>query len=192
MRYSIFKILIFLLVASKARAQDVEVDRLMEGELKMTFPSIYFKHQSADYATMPYAVDSCFKFVASHFEDDINSLVIWQDSIETKELTSKRVKKLKAGLSKYKRTGGIEIHSMGKEQKISRRTINMTSDSTKMKHLLSLNSVFEISKTRIRDKKGFARKNHVELPRPWCWGCWKSGFHTRERRQLRKIRANKK
>ena len=57
-------ILIILFTTTVLCAQDSEIDRLMQSELKMTFPSIYFKHNSTDYATMPYKIDSCFKHIA--------------------------------------------------------------------------------------------------------------------------------
>lgn len=49
---------------------------------------------------------------------------------------------------------------MGEKQKISRHVINMASDSTKIKYLLSLNSVFDISKSRISNGKT-STKNHI-------------------------------
>jgi len=167
------KLTIFLLLISIGLpAQDSEIDRLIQGELKMTFPSVYFKHNSTDYAVMPYTVDSCFKYIALHFEDYTNSLVIWRDSTETEELTNERIAKLKAGLKKYIRSVKIEIHSMGNEQKVSRQTINMTSDSTKIKYLLSLNSVFDISKTRFPPEK-----KKKKTRRRLVWTGWKNGFH---------------
>lgn len=141
-------LIIFFIISIGLGAQEKEIDGLIKRELKMTFPSIYFKHNSTDYATMPYTVDSCFKYIALNFDANINSLVIWRDSLEKEGLTTKRIKKLKEGLHKYIHAGKIDIHSMGKEQKISQRTINMTTDSTKIKYLLSLNSVFDFSKTR--------------------------------------------
>jgi hypothetical protein len=79
----------------------------------------------------------------------------------------------------------IEIHSMGKEQKISRRTIEMGVDYERTQYLLSLNSVFEISKIRFRFEK--KEKNHLIHPRIWCWSCWKSGFQmNKSGRELRK------
>jgi hypothetical protein len=170
----------------------LEIDRLIASELKMSFPSIYFKHNSTDYALMPYSVDSCFKQIALHYDDEINSLVIWRDSAETEELTIKRIKKLRLSLNKYIRSGKIEIHSMGNQQKISRKTINMTSDTSKIKYLLSLNSVLDISKTRVQ--KGIPKtESHIFHPKIWCWNCWKSGFHLdRKSRTLRKMaRRNK-
>jgi hypothetical protein len=168
------KIVLILLVCTTClRAQVKEMD---SGELKMTFPSIYFKHNSTDYATMPYTVDSCFKYIAFHFKDNINSLVIWRDSAETEELTYKRIKKLKIGLNKYKPSGKIEIYSMGKEQKISRHTINMSLNPTEIQYLLTLNSVFDFSKTRFPNRK----KDHRMRPRWWCILCWKAksgGLH---------------
>lgn len=56
------KLIIILVLSTKVHGQDLDVEtRLESGELEMTFPSIYFNHNSTDYATMPYSVDSCFK-----------------------------------------------------------------------------------------------------------------------------------
>ncbi|HWY38801.1 MAG TPA: hypothetical protein VNY73_09600 [Bacteroidia bacterium] len=174
MRQRTAKLLLTLLViATGLHGQDTDIDLLIKGELRMTFPSVYFKHNSTDYATMPYTVDSCFKYVALHFEDYMNSLVIWRDSNETEKLTNRRIKKLRVSLKKYIRSGKIEINSMRNEQKISQRTINMTSDSTKIKYLLSLNSVFDISKTRFPPEKKDKKKNRRRL----VWTGWKTGFH---------------
>jgi hypothetical protein len=148
----------FLCVAYRLLGQETEIDRLIAGEFKMTFPSIYFKHNSTDYATMPYSVDSCFKYIALNFDKTVNSLVIWRDSVETETLTNKRIKKLKAGLHKYMRDNNAEIQSMENNQKISRQTISMTSDKTKINYLLTLNSVFDISKTRIPPKISVKKK----------------------------------
>jgi len=150
MRYRVFKIFVFLLVVAKTYAQDTEIDRLVKGELKRTFPSIYFKHNATEYAVKDSRVDSCFKYIALNIKD-INDLVIWRDSLETEKLTQQRIKKLKTELRKYK-VSGIHIESMGKQQKISRHTIETTADSAQIKYLLSLNSVFEVAKTRLQDK----------------------------------------
>lgn len=177
-------LLLLLFIVTSLRAQDSGIDRLIKGELKMTFPSIYFKHKSTDYAAMPYTADSCFKFMAVHIKD-INSLVIWRDSAETEELTTMRIKKLKMGLNKYTPSEKIDIKSMGKEQKISRHTIDITDNNEQIQHLLSLNSVFDISRTRFSKRKA---KTHVELPRLRCIHCWKNGFHIKLRRQLRQAK----
>ena len=143
------KIFICLLISFKSiSAQESEIDRLIAGELKMTFPSIYFKHNSTEYAIMPYAVDSCYKNIALNYDKTINSLVIWRDSLETDKLNQQRIKKLKAELKKYLKKGVVEIQFSGNEQKISRQTIAMTNDSAKINYLLSLNSAFDISKTK--------------------------------------------
>jgi len=186
------KLTILLFIATGLQGQDSEIDRLIESELKMTFPSIYFKHQSTDYATMPYTVDSCFKYIALHFDDNNNSLVIWRDSNETKELTNKRIKKLKMSLNKRIRDKSIEIHSMGNQQKISWQTMKMTSDSAKIKYLWSLNSVFDISMTRF-PKTPSTKASHVLHPKIWCWNCWRNGFHLdKNSRTIRKMtRRNK-
>ena len=165
-------VLTLLFISPTLRGQSTEIQtRIDNGELKMTFPSVYFEHNSTEYSTMPYTVDSCFKYIAFHIKD-INDLVIWRDSLETEKLTNQRIKKLKTALSKYKVTG-IYIESMGKEQKISRRTIETTTDSTQNKYLLTLNSVFEIAKTRLQNKK-----NSMDTHGLWVFGtCWKHAFH---------------
>lgn len=166
------------------RGQDSEVDRLINGELKMTFPGIHFKYKSTDYAPMPYSVDSCLKYIASRFDENINSLVLWRDSSETDELTSRRIEKLTPALKRYLHTREFEIHPAGNEQKVSRQTIKMTADSSKIKYLLSLNSVFDISKTR---KPFQSRQSHVLRPRLFCWNCIKNGYHLdKKSRGLRK------
>ena len=73
-------IAIFIFLSPGLRGQEAEIDRLIRGELRMTFPSIYFQHNSTEYAAMPYTVDSCFKYVALHFKEYANSLTIWRDS----------------------------------------------------------------------------------------------------------------
>lgn len=170
---ALLKLTILLFVSTTAPGQESEADRLIASELKMTFPSIYFKHNSVDYAKMPYSVDSCLNYIAFNFDKSVNSLVIWRDSAETEALTDKRIAKLKMGLHKYMRDNNFEIQSMGKAQKVSRQTINMTSDQTKMNYLLSLNSVFDISKTRIPSKGTEKKKKHRRL----VWTGWKTGFH---------------
>lgn len=190
-RKKIILLLFVLLVFSKSiLAQDSETDRLIDSELKMTFPSIYFKHKSADYAAMPYTVDSCLKYIAINITD-VNSFVIWQDSVEMDELTKKRIKKLKAGLNKFTPSAGITIHPMGREQKISRRTIEQADNTKQKQYLLSLNSVFEIAKTRLPKTKRKYR-SHLESPRLFCWGCIKSGFHLQSWVKLRKMRKKAK
>lgn len=183
-------ILVFLIFSTKLLCQNSEIDRLITGEFKMTFPSIYFKHNSPDYAAMPYTADSCFKYMALNFNNTINSLVIWRDSAETEVLTNKRIQKLKLGLKKYIKNTKTEIYSMGNEQKISRHTIKQTADKSKVSYLLSLNSVFEISKTRVNKKIKY--NNHIMSPSITCWGCWKSGFHLQSRRKFKKIEKRNK
>ena len=183
-------LLILLFVTTGLFGQETEIDRLIKSELQMTFPSIYFKHNSTDYAAMPYTVDSCFNYIATHIKD-INDLVIWQDSTEIEPLTNKRIKKLKVGLNKYTSSKEISIQLMGKEQKISRRTINMGAKDTQIQYLLSLNSVFEIATTRFPIIK--KEKNHIEHPRIYCWDCWKSGFHmNKSSRDIRKMARKRK
>ena len=185
MQQRITKLLLILLVATSGlHCQVTEIDRLIKGELQMTFPSIYFKTNSVGYAAMPYTVDSCFKYIAIHI-NDINSLVIWRDSSETEQLTTKRIKKLKTGLHKYTPSGKITILSMGKAQKISQQTIQMAADSVQIHYLLSLNSVFDVSGVIIPgNKKGWLKKPHTERPRLWCLNCWKRGRFSKEYRRL--------
>lgn len=156
----------------------------------MTFPSIYFKHNSTEYAPMPYSVDSCFKYIAANI-NDIVGYTIWRDSLETDALTKSRIKKLKKGLDKFASSGQIEIQSMGKQQKISRHTINKGVDKKQIQYLLSLNSVFDISKTAGGSRKKWKYRNHIEAPRPWCFSCWKNGFHIKRRMQMKKARRSK-
>jgi hypothetical protein len=163
--------LFFLLLSLKLLAQNSEIEKLADAGLKMTFPSIYFKPNSTDYASMPYLTDKCFEFIALNFKNNINSLVIWRDIIESEKLTNKRIKKLKSDLKKYVRNRKIEIHSMGNEQKISKQTINAASDSSTINYLRSLNSVLDLSKTRLTSEK----KRKI---RPYLvWTGWKHGFH---------------
>jgi hypothetical protein len=166
---------ILFFTCSQLQGQDSEIDRLINRELKMTFPSIHFKHKSTDYAPMPYSVDSCLKHITLNFSKEMNSLVIWRDSVETEELTHARIKKLKADLREYLPKDKVEIHSMGANQKIPRRTINKTLDKTKINYLLSLNSVLDISKTLIAPIKKKKRKKK-SIPR-LVWTGWRTGFH---------------
>jgi hypothetical protein len=146
------KILLYLIVCTTClHSQVKEIDkRLSTGELDMTFPSIYFKNNSTNYAEMPYTVDSCFKYVAVHIKY-LNDLIVWRDSSETDQLTYNRIKKLRAELSKYT-PQNLNIRSMGKSQKISQRTIYTGTTATQIQYLLSLNSVFDVSGA-IRKKK---------------------------------------
>ena len=164
MKQRMTKILLLLIVCtSYIRAQVNEIDnRLSTGELDMTFPSIYFKNNSTDYAEMPYTADSCFKYMALHIKH-LNSLNLWRDSSETDQLAYTRIKKLRTDLNKYT-TAKLNIRSMGKAQKISRRTIYTGTDDAKIQYLLSLNSVFDVSGA-IRKKK---KKYH-------CFMCFITG-----------------
>ncbi|HEY1039866.1 MAG TPA: hypothetical protein VGF30_10700 [Bacteroidia bacterium] len=163
--------------------QDEEIDHLIAGELKMTFPSIYFKHKSTDYAPMPYSADSCFKHIAAHLKD-IRSFSIWRDSLETEELTQARIKKLKAELDKYTPANKIKIQSVKKTQKVSRLTIEKAKDDIQRQYLLSLNSVLDISKTRIADEVDPPKGSHINHPKIWCLNCWKRGRFKKEYRRL--------
>lgn len=185
-------LLLFLVLPNLLEAQETEVTRLMAGELQMTFPSIYFKHKSSEYAAMPYTTDSCFKHLALHFKDEVSSLVIWRDSAETDELTLKRIKKVKLALAKYL-DADLDIHSMGAQQKISRETMRKTSDKLNKDYLLSLNSVLDLSKTRFPKDGPTKALAHVLRPKIWCFKCWRSGFHMdRKSRGLRKLERQRK
>jgi len=153
----------------------------------MTFPSIYFKHNSTEYAEMPYPVDSCFIFIQKNVKD-IKSYVIWRDSGETEQLSSKRIQKVRADLVKFSKAA-FRVNSMGKDQKISRYTINHNPNEQRQ-YLLSLNSVLDIYTTRTR--KEMKTKTHIMRPRIWCWGCISSGFHYKARKAIKKIRKIKK
>ena len=82
---------IFLFFSIQLHSQDVEINRLLKSEFQMTYPSIYFKNNSTEYAKMPYTADSCLKYIADNL-DDIVSYIIWRDSNETDALTKKRIK----------------------------------------------------------------------------------------------------
>lgn len=188
--FSIFLLGTAVVLPTALHAQVSEIDRLMQSELKMTFPSIYFKHNSTEYAKMPYTADSCFRHIALHFKEDNTQLVIWRDSAEADELTNARIKILKAGLKKYMLKRDIKIESMGSEQKVSRQTMKLTTDSTKINYLLSLNSVMDVTKTQWppnKKKKG----DHVDNPRITCVFCWMSCFHVVERHKRNKARRLK-
>ncbi len=145
--YSSIKLLLLPFISLSFHAQTSEITiRLEVGELNMTFPSIYFKHNSTEYANMPYSVDSCFKHIAMHIKD-VTGKPIWRDSLEAEKLSIERIKKIRTDLSKYT-SKKLAIQSMKTEQKISRRTINSALDSAQVNYLLSLNSVFDIAKTR--------------------------------------------
>jgi len=178
MQQRIPKILfLLLLITSRLSAQNAEVNKLMEGELKMTYPSIYFVHNSEEYAAMPYTVDSCFKYIASHIKY-LNSIVIWRDSSETEQLTNVRIKKLKLDLNKYTPFRNVDIKSMENEQKISQRTINKASNDKQRQYLLSFNSVLDVSGA-IRHRKKWKR-THAE-GRIFCKECWQRGVFFRKK-----------
>lgn len=189
MKASVRFLLAFITLSISLHSQVAEIDRLMQSTLKMTFPSIYFKHNSTDYATMPYTADSCFKYIAAHFSADVTQLVIWRDSAETEELTAQRIKILKEGLKKHLRKGKIVIISMEDEQKVSRQTIRMTNDSVKINYLLSFNSVMDFSNTNFPVKKKTG--DHIDHPQINCLACWANGFHV-VARMKRKKRAREK
>lgn len=143
-------------------AQSSELNtRLSNGELKMRFPGIYFEHNSTEYAKMPYRLDSCFMYIAKHVED-IKNYVIWRDSAEPEGLTQKRLRKIKAELKPYVSTGSIHIESMKAQQKISRYTMRQAESRAQFQYLLTLNSVFEVSVSRLPD---MGKKKKI------CWFC---------------------
>jgi hypothetical protein len=174
---------IFLVVATGLRGQNTEIDRLIKGELEMSFPSIYFKNNSTAYAAMPYTADSCFKYMATHIKD-IKSFVIWRDSSETDKLVNKRIENLKVELNKYTPSGKIKIRTMGEAQKISQLTIHKSVDYTQTQYLLSLNSAFDIYTTGVLAEKNLGKKSHVYHPRIWCLNCWKAKRFSKDYRRL--------
>ena len=141
-------------------------------ELKMTFPSIYFKHKSTDYCLMPYSVDSCLKYIAANIKR-LNSYPIWRDSSEIELLTASRILKIKADLNKFTTINKIKFQTMGNKQKISQLTINKSADQKQREYLLSLNSVLDVSGT-ILQKNKLKKKGHPDRPRIWCFSCWKN------------------
>ncbi len=168
--------LIFILLFSTVQLFAQQTARSTDNELKMTFPSIYFKHNSSDYAVMPYSVDSCFKYIAANIKD-LNSYPIWRDSAEKERLSYVRMQKLKTDLKKYIPGKKITFQSMGTAQKISRHTIEKSDDETQKQYLLTLNSVLDVSGV-IENKKVVTKekKQRKRLPRlVWCG--WKYGFH---------------
>lgn len=178
--------LFMLLDLTTFQAQTSQIERLIDSELKMTFPSIYFKHHSTDYAAMPYPVDSCLKHIAANIKN-INSYAIWRDSSETEALSGQRIKKLKTDLKKYRLKSEIKILSMDTLQKVSRLTLNMSNNKAQRDYLLSLNSVLDISKVRFTPA-AFPNKSHILRPRIWCGDCWKNGFHlNKSGREIRKM-----
>lgn len=50
-------LLILFITTTGLHCQNTETNRLIKGELKITFPGIYFKNNSLGYAAMPYTVD---------------------------------------------------------------------------------------------------------------------------------------
>lgn len=175
--------LFFFVVTTTVNSQNAINTKVVTGELKMNFPAVYFKANSTDYAFMPYTTDSCFKYMAAHL-NYITSFVIWRDSFETNQLTSKRIKKIMTDLGKYIPPIKIKIHNMGKEQKIARSTINQA-DSVRVKFFISLNSVFDINETNIPVVNNTStKKSHIDHPRVWCINCWRKGRFRKEYRRL--------
>lgn len=166
--------ILLLFLSTTFRGQDSDIDsRLESGELKMTFPSIYFKHNSTDYAIMPYSADSCFKYIATKIKE-LNSYPVWRDINEKERLTIFRIKKLKADLDKFVPENKIRFQSMGSAQKISKQTIQKA-DAKQAQYLLTLNSVLDMSGA-LKKKTGKEKKQRRGIPRlVWCG--WKYGFH---------------
>ena len=182
-------LLLLVVITMRLPGQDREIDRLINSELRMTFPSIYFKHNSTDYAGMPYTADSCLRYIAANTKD-ITGLSIWRDSLETEALSRKRIEKLKAGLLKYAPSAKVQIRSMREKQKISRHTISMSYNDGQKQYLLSLNSVLDIAKARTPVEN--QSSNHRLHPKINCWGCWKNGFHLQTWWKMRKIQKQNK
>lgn len=181
----------FIAVAMQLKSQSTSLERQIDSEFKMTFPSIYFKTNSTDYAPMPYSVDSCLKHMAANAKD-INSYALWRDSSETEILSKQRIKKLELALRQYRPKEKIRIQSMDSLQKISRFTINTSTSQEQRAYLLSLNSVLDISKVRFT-KETSQKTSHIYHPKIWCWDCWKSGFHMdKSSRDIRKIARHNK
>ncbi len=164
---------VLLIIAGKLEGQNKEIERLMRNEFKMTFPSVYFKNNSTEYAAMPYSADSCYKYIAAHIEN-INSMVLWRDSTETKKLTRLRKKEIRKGLRKHVRARIIRIEAVGGQQKITSRTIYTGTDSSQIQYLLSLNSVFDVSGLLVQPR---GKRTHLEKPRWWCRWCWARGVY---------------
>jgi hypothetical protein len=169
-------ILILFCISARLHGQELEIDRLIVGELKMTFPSIYFKHNSTDYAVMPYSIDSCFEYIATNIKN-LNSYPIWRDTTEKERLTYIRIQKLKSDLNKYVPSKQIHFQSMGTAQKISRLTIEKSTNNKQIQYLLSLNSVLDVSGAiKNKTSHGKEKKQRKGIPHlVWCG--WKYGFH---------------
>lgn len=174
---------IFFIVAKGLCAQNTEIDGLIKSELKMTFPRIYFKNNLIEYEAMPYTVDSCFKYIAANLKD-IRSFVIWRDSSESEQLSTRRIQKLKADLNKYTPSAKIYIESMKGAQKISQLTIKKSSSIEQTRYLLSLNAVFDVYTTGTLPEKQVGKKSHIYHPRFWCFNCWRAHRFSKDYRRL--------
>lgn len=181
--------LLFLLLLSPFALNAQNVETIPgSGELSMTFPSIYFKHNSTEYAVMPYNVDSCFNYMATKIKE-INSYAIWRDAGEKERITIMRIKKLKTDLKNYASTNTIQFQSMGSAQKISKQTIDKLIDDKQRQYALTLNSVLDVSGA-ITNKNtiGKHKKQKRGLPRlVWCG--WKYGFHWSSTGKTKKAKA---
>lgn len=77
---------------------------------KMYFPNIYFKLNTADYAKMPYTVDSCIKFIVDNIKAKGQPyFIMFRDTLETELLLRRRIKKFKNDLSKFMSADKIQI-----------------------------------------------------------------------------------
>lgn len=152
----------FAVCSIQLEAQSAAVGKRVDaGELQMDFPGIYFRHNSTEYAPMPYRVDSCLRYLIQHY-DDIRSFVMWRDSSESEKLSADRISKIEADLQALKFHKTFRTRSMGNAQKVSYYTIRQCNSVAEADRLLSLNSVFEIAKSRLHTQPGL---------RKFCWHC---------------------
>lgn len=172
----------FIWLVNFLQAQNKDFDRLIKNEFKMTFPSVYFKNNSTEFAQMPYTADSCFKYVADNIEN-LKTMSIWRDSSESSQLNKLRIKQLKKGIRKHIKFGALRIKSVNERQKITSHTISLFTDSLQTKYLLSLNAVFDVSSVVMLPK---VKKSHTQKPRWWCRWCWGRGSFSKKYRAWRK------
>ena len=97
-----FKILFLILISvTSLRGQS---------DQQMTFPNIYFKLNTADYAKMPYTVDSCLKFLVNNIKAKGEpNLAMFRDTVETDLLCKRRIKRFKYDLNKYMAADNLKI-----------------------------------------------------------------------------------
>lgn len=183
MKALIFSLILFLFSEFQVNAQTADIP----GEQKMTFPSVYFRSNSVEYAEMPYTADSCYKYIAGHKKNEIGYLIVWHDPSEPDVIASQRLDKVKAEIAKYHPAGKIRIVFMNEGNKISKETLEKARTTDEKKYLLMLNTSIDYSPTRTNKNQG-TYYNHIWYPRPWCLACWRHGFHIRERKLLREAR----